>query len=231
VVVVLWVLGNAVHYASVGPIVVVGATVFLVMEDAVLEIARQIENTDVAGADFDALMNDINKCYDKIERLAHAWQYVQLFLICNSALVTVLFLLLGLGPRPTDPNHWFNVYSPPFVYVVLAGITLLIGVYFALLAPAKITAACDEIKHQLNHLRRDGDGLAKLDDLIRTEALERFVIELGEGGMGYNMLYARISYAFVCACTRLVASLCLASAHRNSSHVRTFLVFLASFDK
>ena len=79
-------------------------------------------------------------------------------------------LTLGLGPRPPQPGskfweaaNWYNIALNEYVCVVASMITAGIGVH-VLMAPAKVTSACQRVADAVNDLRVTvkADGTAKL---------------------------------------------------------------------
>ena len=102
--------------------------------------------------------------------------------------------LMALGPRPDDPEHWFNVYAPPWLWLLIAGVAILTSLHDNLLPAAKVTAECDDVRAELNLLRYEDGKLSYPDTLTRVEALERYI---DSKGLGYHMLGVRISYSFV----------------------------------
>ena len=103
--------------------------------------------------------------------------------------------LAGLGPRPADPEHGWNVYGPDWLFL-LAGSAMMLGQFKEnLRAPAQVTAKCDLITLELNLLRTlDGSRLADADTLTRVEALERYIKKIE---LGYRLGGYRISVRFV----------------------------------
>jgi hypothetical protein len=78
--------------------------------------------------------------------------------------------------------------------------------YYTMLGPAKVTAVCDGVAHELNQLRtndgKNGGGLTI--PALRRDAvtLERYVANLGGGvgkPLGFYVFTVRITWTFLCA--------------------------------
>ena len=110
----------------------------------------------------------------------------------------LMLLLAALGPRPTDPEHGWNIYGPDWVFLVAFSAFLLMILSESAKPPANVTAKCDLILKELNCLRTLGDTrLADADTLTRIEALERYVDKIG---LGYKIPAENgtiISHAFI----------------------------------
>lgn len=103
--------------------------------------------------------------------------------------------LAGLGPRPAEPDHGWNVYGPDWLFL-LVGSAMMLGQFKGnLKGPAQVTAKCELITDELNLLRTlNGSRLADADTLTRIEALERYIKKID---LGYRMGGYRISVRFV----------------------------------
>ena len=104
-------------------------------------------------------------------------------------------LVAGLGPRPLDPEHWWNIYLPDWLCLVLCTQTLLDGFKENLKQPAQVTQECDLISKELNLLRTLGNRrLADVETLTRVSSLETYVEKIG---LAYYLMGFRISFAFL----------------------------------
>ena len=70
-------------------------------------------------------------------QVAAKQQLGQLVAVFSFAALCAIF---ALGPRPDDPLHWWNVYSPLWLWLLMAGWNILQGLYENLLPAAKETA-------------------------------------------------------------------------------------------
>jgi hypothetical protein len=160
------------------------------------QLARRISKGTAATTDYGSVAADIHTLHKDCEHTA--W-VLEPGAICNlqfSVAFTIAVMILALGPQ-APPDHPMSRYVPPELRLAVAALFLVGGAYGTLSGPAKLTAALDEIASALNSLRRDGSSMPHIDNLARIEALERYVSRLADGGLGYRLLGARISYGFL----------------------------------
>ena len=90
----------------------------------------------------------------------------------------------------------------PQLGVAASTIVAGIGVY-GLMAPAKVTSACQRVADAVNDLRVTvkADGTAELataEELHRIEGLKRYINELNrDQGLGFVLLRKKITFTFV----------------------------------
>jgi hypothetical protein len=165
-----------------------------IVEDRADRLARQIASTPATEIDFDELIRSVDALNEAIELAVSASLPVQLGNLVWGIGMGLACVAIGFGPRPVDPSHWWNAYwLPEFALAFGSGLFLFL-MHNSMLGPAKITATCDKITHELNQLRKHGERLSDPIVLVKVEAVERYIERMG---LGYHVLTARISFAFV----------------------------------
>ena len=97
---------------------------------------------------------------------------------------------------------WYNFFFNEYLCVVMSTIWAGMGVYI-LMAPAKVTSACQRVADAVNDLRvtAKADGTAELataDELHCIEGLKRYINELNKDqGLGFVLLRKKITFTFV----------------------------------
>eukprot|EP01046_Picozoa_sp_COSAG06_P061725 COSAG06_NODE_13652_length_1235_cov_1.310739_3_plen_128_part_00 len=123
--------------------------------------------------------------------------------------LNLMALYIALGPRPPQPGpsfwdvaNWYNILFNEYFCVVLS--TLYCGLaVFNLMAPAKVTSACQRVADAVNDLRvtvrADGTAeLATVEQGHRIEILKRYINELNrDQGLGFVLLRKKITFTFV----------------------------------
>ena len=110
---------------------------------------------------------------------------------------------VALEPDP-PPGHWWREYYMRWLFV-LSSLLLLHGALASLMAPAKVTTACQELGEAINDLTAtEGPGgaddvkMASQEQLLRIERLHGYVKGLNRGqGMGFTLKRKRITYTYV----------------------------------
>ena len=165
-----------------------------IVEDTARRLALEIKKTPSSECDFSELLHKVDALGDDIDRAARFIAPSLAPLLAIMLGLPATFLTMAFGPRPNEANHWFNVYNPPWLCVLLAGSGLSLMLWQSFLMFAAITAECDNVRAELNKLRYEDRQLADPDTLTRVEALERYI---DSKGLGFQILGARISYSFV----------------------------------
>ena len=106
--------------------------------------------------------------------------------------------------RGSPPGHWWREYYMRWLFVVFS-LALLYGALASLIAPAKVTTACQELGEAINDLTAtEGPGgaddvkMASQEELLRIERLHGYVKGLNRGqGMGFTLKRKRITYTYV----------------------------------
>ena len=176
-----WVCGNCLAIACSGQVV------------RVIDELRDEVNSAEDLREYRRYVHDARDIHDAIQLLSKTLSGWQLASVLFMVAFTLLFALLGYGPRP-PPEHWFNASFSPAACGLVACAVLLTGLILIPLAlPAKVTGACDELRSDLNQLRKHSDP----NDLIQLESLERYIDYLDVGGLGFTVLKVRIDSAFM----------------------------------
>ena len=106
--------------------------------------------------------------------------------------------------RDPPPGHWWREYGMRYMFVFLS-LGFLYSALVSLMAPAKVTTACQELGEAINDLTAtEGPGgeddvkMASQEELLRIERLHGYVKGLNRGqGMGFTLKRKRITYTYV----------------------------------
>eukprot|EP01045_Picozoa_sp_COSAG04_P013719 COSAG04_NODE_987_length_8947_cov_6.409245_10_plen_472_part_00 len=90
-------------------------------EDSARRLARLIKTTPAAAADFDELLRKIDGLGQDTDRAAQVAAKQQLYQLVLGFSFAALGAIFALGPRPDDPEHWWNVLCPPWLCLLAAG--------------------------------------------------------------------------------------------------------------
>jgi hypothetical protein len=194
--------------------------VFALAADKVERLAAEIQRATAATADYGAFTTSVFRAHTDTTKLS---ALMQTQLLGLSALVlpwTVIFMVMALGSRPTqqggselcndawDPEFWggfgswYNLFVGQYIMSALSTSFAALLAY-SLLAPARVTSACQKVADAVNELRVTvkADGTAELataDELHRIEGLKRYINELNrDQGLGFVLLRKRITFTFV----------------------------------
>jgi hypothetical protein len=176
---------------------------FVLAEDKVSQLVTEVQRATADTADFTALTTGVHRAHTDTARLSRMMQSQLLTTTAIFITVTVVWLYMAVGPRPDkDTNSWYNVFFNEYLCVVTSTIWAGMGVYI-LMAPAKVTSACQRVADAVNDLRVTvkADGTAELataDELHRIEGLKRYINELNKDqGLGFVLLRKKITFTFV----------------------------------
>eukprot|EP01046_Picozoa_sp_COSAG06_P018901 COSAG06_NODE_1329_length_9848_cov_10.776798_5_plen_384_part_00 len=181
---------------------------FLLAEDKVAQLVAEVQRATAATADYGAVTSGVYRAHTNTTRLS---VLMQRHVLGGSAIyfaITFTYLYVALGPRPPlGPGwggfgSWYNVFLNEYVCVALSTFAAGFGV-FILMAPAKVTSACQRVADAVNDLRvtAKADGTAELataEELHRIEGLKRYINELNrDQGLGFVLLRKKITFTFV----------------------------------
>ena len=110
---------------------------------------------------------------------------------------------VALEPDP-PPGHWWREFHMRWLFVAIS-LFYLFPALWRLMAPAKVTTACQELGEAINDLTAtEGPGgaddvkMASQEELLRIERLHGYVKGLNRGqGMGFTLRRKRITYTYV----------------------------------
>ena len=156
--------------------------------------AEAIRCSNAQGTSHDTIVMEIDNLHANVTNLGEAIRVSVLIVVVTSVAGFVGCSVLALGPGPSVEQHWIggtfyreivlSVMFPLYIWIFRQTIK----------APCSVTAACDDVAHELNKLRTTGRGLAPHSTLVRVEALERYVSRLGVSGLGVHVFSIRLSY-------------------------------------
>jgi hypothetical protein len=181
---------------------------FMLAEDKVSQLVTEVLRATAGTADFTALTTGVYRAHTDTARLSRMMQSQLLITTAMYFMLVVVWLYMAVGPRP-DKGHkwygagsWYNFFFNEYLCVVMSTIWAGMGVYI-LMAPAKVTSACQRVADAVNDLRvtAKADGTAELataDELHRIEGLKRYINELNKDqGLGFLLLRKKITFTFV----------------------------------
>ena len=183
--------------------------------DQVKLITKTVRASTAATADYDRLIRDIRRAHDTITELSEFAQWLCLkALLGNGVFVAGTLAFVALEPDPPEDTGYRD-YHVRYVSVV-GSMFYLFNSITSLLAPAKVSTACQELGEAINDLTAtQGQGgpddikMAGQEELMKIERLFGFVKGLNRGqGMGFTMKRKRITYTLVVDLVTSVAPLC-----------------------
>jgi hypothetical protein len=160
---------------------------FALAADKVERLATDIQRSTAATADYDAFTTDVFRAHTDTVKLSALMQPQLLGTSAYMLLLTLIYLFCAVGPRPDRGpelygfGSWYNIVFNEYICVVISTVFAAILVY-NLMAPAKVTSACQKIADAVNSLRvtpkADGTSeLATADELHRIEGLKRYLLQ------------------------------------------------------
>ena len=112
--------------------------------DPVKQITRAVRASTAATADYDALVRDIRRAHNTIAELSTLAQWLCLKAVLgNGVFMAGSFAFVALEPDP-PPGHWWREYHMRWLFVVIS-LLYLFPALWSLMAPAKVTTACQEL--------------------------------------------------------------------------------------
>lgn len=151
-------------------------------------LRSEIIRATASTADYRAFATGVFAAHNVIAKLSAGVQPQILAFGAELLTLTILWMFMGFGPRPDyGPDFygfgsWYNLFlSEP--YCLGMATTFAIMLVYTLMAPAKVTSACQRVGDAVNDLRvtprTDGTAeLATAHELHRIEGLKRYINEL-----------------------------------------------------
>ena len=175
-------------------------------------IIDRVRGSTPASIDFDKLLADIVKAQHLNSAVcAKMEQPIVLQIVANTA-AGFACTLIGLGPHPRDPGHWWRQYHLSDG-VLFFGATWFLSTFLILWQTSKVTSVCDTLGDAINELiEAQEPGAATVcmpttDQQRNIEHLCSYVRGLNRGrGMGFVMFRKRISHSFTIALAMKVIS-------------------------
>ena len=167
-------------------------------------IINRCKNSTPAGADFDELLTSIVGVQHLVMAISTKLQRSIVLSVVGCAAAGFACIIYGLGPHPSDQDHWWRTYY-------ISDLNLALGVMWALLSifmlyqASRVTSVCDALGDAINEMTEQvkvpGKAtllMPKTDQQRSIEHLCGYVRGLNRGrGMGYVIYNKRISHSFV----------------------------------
>lgn len=176
-------------------------------------IVDRVKKSRPDTTDFDVLLTDIIDAEQQIMTVSENLERPIVMQIVAHATAGFACMLIGLGPHPSDADHWWRQIQMSHL-ILFIGITWFLSSLVLLFQASKVTSMCDRLGDCVNKMtetpRQPGQAIRRMPTLEQQRNIEHlcgYVRGLNRGrGMGFVLYHKRISHSFVVALSMKVVS-------------------------